>query len=135
MSDKYQEYALKLAAKLEREHVGEIKGLVGLMDLVCRIVEETCKRNKKNKERLSPQFKRELAIMISSAVLDKLYEKGLIEEDIYKFISYNLTDDNIVYLGHTIDDVISIWNNNKKHIFKLLQLCGMKKKATLKKIK
>lgn len=131
MTEKYQEIALKIAYKLTEDNTGEIKGIIGFVDLVCRIVEQSCKTVSK-KKKLSPEFKKELACNLMVSILDVLNSKQLIDGQTFFLIRDNITGENITFIKESIDEVINIWNIHKNSINKLLLFCGLRKKKKLR---
>lgn len=132
--DDYEKEIFELADKLTEIEINKPKTIIGVIDLIHNLVEETARRHKK-KEKLSEEFKKELTLRSIKTVVEILKEKELIDIKIADFILSEFVEENLNLFLEIIEDLVEIYNSE------LIQgcLCCKKKKnikmEQLKKLK
>jgi hypothetical protein len=132
MEDPIEILALSLVNSLKKSDIKNIKSPVGVLELACDIVEETYQRSKKIYVKLSPEYKKKLAINILKLLGKKLLELKIIDTEIYNGLEMFADEKNIDLTYNLIDDIISIWNDVKTVSLKLCG-CFKTKKKVLRK--
>lgn len=110
-----RQFALDLMSNLESKDIKEIKSYVGLVELSCDIVEETCQRAKKAGIMSDSNYKKQLSMDILGDLFNRLNELGLVNEKLNNIIN-NI---NLEEIEDLVDDIISIWNDAKTITLKL----------------
>jgi len=108
--DEYETKVLELAEKLTEKECGNIRSAFGVMDLVYSLAEETTRRVKKKK--FSYEFKKILSTKVLEAVVDILYSKNLISQEIYDYFKRSLMLNNITHFIEYLEDINEIWVQN-----------------------
>mgnify|MGYP000091142524 CR=1 FL=1 len=131
--DPVKDLALLLVNDLIGEDFKKIKSHIGLLELACDITEETTMRLKKSNLKITPEYKKELAIILSHYILAKLVDSNLIDEGIAGDIEELLNTDSLEKISNIIDDIINIWNDAKTMTINLCYCLGKNKKRVVRK--
>jgi len=112
--DKYENQILDLAQKITEKETGNIRSVIGIMNIIYGLVEEITRRNKKklkNEGLLSEAFKKEISIRVIKGVVEILYDKELIDYNLYEAIIENINTENLNIFLEFIEDITEIWNS------------------------
>jgi len=130
--DPVKEMALSLAKRLNSSDIKEIKSHIGLLELTCDIVEEAIQRLKNSQLNFDSRYKKQLAIDLSTHILEILVTKNLINQSLESNIRQLLKLENINQISDLIDDIISIWNDAKYYTFRFCQCLRINKRSVRK---
>jgi len=128
-------YSKKLLEKMDKKHLREVKGYLGVTEIACNIVEESYRRLKKTSSSVE---KKDTAIRLINPVLAKLKQEGFVNDFIEEKIRKQLESQN---LEDTIDDIIISWKERAEKVrtccFQFRRISSMisKELTKLEKIK
>ena len=120
---------------MDKKHLREVKGYLGVTEIACNIVDESYRRLK----RLSSSVeKKDTAIRLINPVLAKLKQEGFVNGFMENKIKKQLESQN---LEDTIDDIIISWKGRAEKVrtccfqFKRISNIISKELTKLEKIK
>ena len=132
--DPIKEMAMNIVHNLKPENINNIKSHIGFIEICCDIVEEAYQRLKSSKLKISSNYKKNLAVDISSFVLDKLLTDNIIDDKLTKEIQDILENTNIERFSAIIDDVVTIWNDVKVTTLNLCPCLNFGRKRKIRKL-
>jgi len=131
MNETVKNIAGDILKKITKPDVKTVKGIVGIVELTCDVVEEVSQRLKQAGYKLSGKEKKELAFLLIKDVVLKL--RGLeILDDIKSDLILDQIEKSKESVDEIIDDVISIFNENR-YVFTVARSCFKKSKKILRK--
>ena len=112
--DEYENKIIELTYKLTQKETGNIKSVIGVMDLIYSLSEEVTSRDKKLK--FSNEFKKTLSVRVIVSVSDILFQNSLISEELFTYIKETVDNQNISLFIEFLEDINEIWIQNiSKH--------------------
>lgn len=131
--DEYENKIIILANRLTKKECGNIKSIIGVMDLLNTLTEEITKREKGKK--FSYEFKKELSIKSLLTVSSILYKKDLISPELHKYIKETIESKNTIIFIEFLEDIQELWLQNiNKHCLCFVKNDNKKKLKKFKKL-
>lgn len=131
--DQYENNIIMLANKLTKKECGDIKSIIGVMDLLYTLTEEITNRQKG--EKFSYEFKKDLSLKSLLTVSRILYKKELISKELYSYIREKVEDQNTIIFIEYLEDINEMWLQNiNKHCLCFVKNNNKKKLKKFKKL-
>jgi hypothetical protein len=127
-----KELSIKIIQNLSPGHIKNIKSHIGFLEMCCDIVEEAYQRLKSNHFKISSEYKKNLALNLTSHLLKKLSDEELVDKEIIIKIRSFVDQVNIEMVSDIIDDIIGIWNDVKVTTLKFCPCLNIRKKSIRK---